>query len=87
MPGVVRTDIAAHSAVSAPAVGAASTRWRMTTAEAAAGIVLDGIERDRLHIDVSRQARLMNLVIPLAPRTAIGLVQPQVKRLTEPAAP
>jgi NAD(P)-dependent dehydrogenase (short-subunit alcohol dehydrogenase family) len=87
MPGVVRTDIAAHSGVAAPAMGAAGTRWRMTTADAAAGIMLDGIERGRLHIYVGKEARLMNLAMRLAPRAAIGLVQRQMKRLTEPAAP
>ncbi len=83
MPGAVATDITAHSGVEVPA-GAGSaekSRYRATSAEEAARIILDGIEADRLHIFVGRDSRLMNLASRLAPRRSAHMIYRQMKNL------
>ncbi len=80
MPGAVATSITENSGVAMPASDAGA--FPMTSAQDAARIMIDGIERDRLHIYVGKDARLMSLAIRLAPRRAIGIVQKQMKRFT-----
>ncbi len=81
MPGAVSTSITENSGVTAMATsGDGGGGLPQTTPEDAARIMIEGIERDRLHIYVGRDARLMNLAIRVAPRIAIGLVAKQMKR-------
>jgi NAD(P)-dependent dehydrogenase (short-subunit alcohol dehydrogenase family) len=89
MPGAVATNITENSGVAMPGGAAAaqsSAASRTTKADAAARIIVDGIERNRLHIYVGRDSQLMSLAIRIAPRRAIGIVQKQMKKLLEPAA-
>ncbi|MFP3913531.1 MAG: SDR family NAD(P)-dependent oxidoreductase [Actinomycetota bacterium] len=81
-PGAVGTDITAHSGVEAPA-GASEEQGRMRTtpADEAARIILDGMEKDRFHVFVGRDARTMNLLTRLVPRQATHLIQRQMKSL------
>lgn len=83
MPGAVGTDITAHSGVEIPGGEAAAqeSSARTTTPEEAAKIILDGIEGDRLHIYVGRDARLMNLANRVAPRRSTHLIYRQMKDL------
>lgn len=83
MPGAVKTQITEHSGVAAPA--AEESSMPMTTAEDAARIMIDGIERDKLYIYVGKDARLMSIAIKLAPKLAIGFVQKQMAKFTQPA--
>ncbi len=84
MPGAVDTAITEHSGVESPAVESGGVP--MTAADAAARIMLDGIERDRLHVYVGKDARIMGLAIKVAPRSAIRFVQRQMaKRMQTPA--
>jgi short-subunit dehydrogenase len=83
MPGAVATAITENSGVEAPAAG--SGKVPMTPADKAARIMVAGIEKDRLHIYVGPDARLMSLAIRVAPRQAIRFVQKQMaKRLAAP---
>ncbi len=88
MPGAVRTAITENSGVTGPGgmaeSDAASSRFPMTTPQDAARIMLDGIERDRLHIYVGNDARMMSIAIKVAPRLAIRFVQRQMARLAAP---
>lgn len=90
MPGAVRTDITTNSGVQAPGgmteADAAASRMPMTAPDAAARIMLDGIERDRLHIYVGRDARVMSIAIKVAPRLAIRFVQRQMAKLARPTS-
>jgi NAD(P)-dependent dehydrogenase (short-subunit alcohol dehydrogenase family) len=87
MPGAVATDITANSGVAALAgASAEASRSRTMPADVAARIMIDGIEKNRLHIYVGRDAQLLSLAIRLAPKRAILLVQRQMKKLLEPAA-
>ncbi len=84
MPGAVATSITENSGVTMP-TAPENSRFPMLTPQRAAQIMIDGVERDRLHIYVGKDALLMSLAIRVAPRAAIGLVQRQMSRLV-PAA-
>ncbi|WP_121258164.1 SDR family NAD(P)-dependent oxidoreductase [Nocardioides ferulae] len=77
MPGAVNTAITAHSGVAGPAgMGdAEGSKVPMTSADKAARIMLDGIEKNRLHIYVGLDALLMSVAIKVAPRRAVSLVK------------
>jgi short-subunit dehydrogenase len=78
MPGAVETAIPANSGVDQIALDEGATR--MTSADKAARIIVEGIERDRLHIYVGPDARLMSLAVKLAPRRAIRFVKEQMAK-------
>jgi NAD(P)-dependent dehydrogenase (short-subunit alcohol dehydrogenase family) len=83
MPGAVATAITENSGVGTP--GGDEGGVPMTPPDKAARIMVAGIEKDRLHIYVGLDARLMSLAIKVAPRPAIKFVQRQMaKRLTLP---
>lgn len=84
MPGAVNTGITQNSGLDVTAEGQ-SSRMPMTSAPRAAEIMLAGIERDRLHIFVGKDAVLMNLAIRIAPRPAIRFVRKQMSRLLSEA--
>lgn len=79
MPGAVRTSIAANSGVDMP-VGDETSAVRSTPADKAARHIIAGLERDRFHIYVGHDARLMSLAIKVAPRQAISLVRKQMAK-------
>jgi NAD(P)-dependent dehydrogenase (short-subunit alcohol dehydrogenase family) len=81
MPGAVSTSISENSGVAMAGMDASSSSMPMTTPEDAARIMLDGIESDKLHIYVGKDARLMSLAIRVAPRRAIVMVQKQMKKM------
>jgi NAD(P)-dependent dehydrogenase (short-subunit alcohol dehydrogenase family) len=86
MPGAVATGIAEHSGVAAPEAGEGD--MRVTPADKAARIMVDGIEKGRLHVYVGPDARLMSLAIRVAPRPAIRFVKQQMaKRMPSQPAP
>ncbi|MCU0266445.1 MAG: SDR family NAD(P)-dependent oxidoreductase [Actinomycetia bacterium] len=81
MPGAVATAITENSGVSIAATD--SGGFPMTPPDRAARIMIDGIERNRLHVYVGRDAQVMSLTIRTAPRLAIRLVQKQMAKLTQ----
>ena len=83
MPGAVETPITANSGVSIPGMDAASGSARMLKATDAAQIMLDGIEKDRLHIYVGRDSQLMGAAMRLSPKRATLLIQKQMKGLLQ----
>lgn len=85
MPGAVDTAITEHSGVARPDVDASS--MRMTSAPAAARIMVDGLEKDKLYIYVGSDARAMSVAIKVAPRRAIRFVQQQMARRGVGVAP
>ena len=84
-PGAVRTEITKNSGVTMAVTDAGSTRMPMTAPDAAARMMLDGIEKDKYHIYVGRDALLMSLAVKIAPRQAALLVARQMRRLLTPA--
>lgn len=84
MPGGVSTDITTNSNVAMPGgADAADSKLPMTTPGAAATKILDAIERDRLHVYVGTDSRVMNLMVRIAPKQATRLVQRQMRGLLE----
>ncbi len=87
-PGAVATSITTNSGVAEPVpVDPDAKAPPTTSADKAARVMIDGIERGRLHINVGPDATLMSLAIKVAPKTAIGFVQRQMaKRMTTPTS-
>lgn len=82
MPGPVETNINVHSGVEVgDAVAAGEMSVSMVPAKEAAAIVVDGVESDRFHIYVGRQAKVMSLMSRVAPRRATHLITSQMKEL------
>ncbi|MCL2541901.1 MAG: SDR family NAD(P)-dependent oxidoreductase [Nocardioidaceae bacterium] len=79
-PGAVQTDITANSGVATPVASAEDSKVPMTSPAKAAQIMIRGIERNRLHIHVGLDAKLMSIAIKVAPRSAIRLVKAAMAR-------
>jgi len=78
MPGPTNTSIATGAA-GTPEAG--SSRMPLTEADDAARMIIEGIERDQLHIYLGAIARLANIAIRVAPRQAILFVRGQMQKL------
>lgn len=82
MPGAVSTDITNNSGVEMPSSETAQeSRLPTTSPEDAAKIIIDGIEKDRLHIYVGKDSRVLNLMSRAAPKQSTHLIQRQMKSL------
>lgn len=84
MPGAIATNIAANSGVQieAPDPDAKGGSEPLSASEAAR-IIVEGIEADRLHILVGRDARMMYLASRAAPRWATRFIHHQMQSLLE----
>lgn len=83
-PGAVRTEITEHSGVDVPGdADASSSRMPMTEPDAAARMIVDGIEGNRFHVFVGRDARMLDLLVRVAPRLATRFIQRQMKGLLD----
>lgn len=80
MPGGVDTSISENSGVAVPQAAAGSD-YTTTSAEDAARTIVDGIEQDRLHVLVGRDAQTMNLLTRVAPKQATHLIKRQMSNL------
>lgn len=82
MPGAVETEITAHSGVAAPGgESGGESRIPMTSPAEAARVILDGIERNRLHIHVGRDSLVMSLINRAAPKRSTRMIQRRMKQL------
>lgn len=83
MPGAVATNITANSGVAVPSLpeGKDAASFPSTDADAAARMILDGVAKERFHVYVGRDSRLMNVLSRIAPRRATHLIQRQMKSL------
>lgn len=82
MPGGVGTEISKNSGVETPSADSVdASSYRVTSPEDAATIIVDGIEADRHHIFVGRDAVTMSLLRRVAPKRAIHVIQRQMKTL------
>ena len=82
-PGAIATNIAANSGVSMTmtASDAKQSSIKMTPADRAAAIILDGVERDAYRVLVGPDAKLMDALSRLDPRRAAGFIQRQMREL------
>ena len=80
-PGAVNTGISENSGIEQPP-GADAGDLPILSPAKAATIMIKGIEKNKLHIYVGLDSRLMSLAIKVAPRPAIRFVKQQMgKRL------
>ena len=85
MPGAVATNITHNSGVETPG-GAAAVEdppFQPTSAEDAARIILDGIEKKTLHVLVGKDAKAMFAASRIAPKRATHFIQKQMKSLLD----
>lgn len=82
-PGAVATNITQNSGVDVPISGAEAEKMasRTTSADKAARIILDGMERDAYRVMVGNDAKFMDRIYRLSPRRAAGFIANQMKRL------
>lgn len=81
MPGAVATNITTNSGVATPGDQAAEDApMQPLPAPDAARIILDGVEANRLHILVGRDAQLLSLASRIAPAASIRFIQRQMKK-------
>jgi short-subunit dehydrogenase len=78
-PGAVNTRISENSCLERPPTDAQGN-LPVLSPEKAATIMINGIEKDKLHIYVGPDSRLMSLAIKVAPRPAIRFVQKQMSK-------
>ena len=86
MPGAVATDITTNSGIDLPEGAADSSeqsQFPTTSPERAAEIIVDGIEADRLHVYIGRDARFFSLASRTAPRRGAQLISRQMKDLLD----
>ena len=82
MPGGMDTKMSENSGVATPS--AEGSKYPVTPAADAARAILRGIERDKLHVYVGFDAKLMNIAFKIAPKSAIRMVQRQMAKLGAP---
>jgi short-subunit dehydrogenase len=82
-PGAVATNITANSGVDIPVSGADAEAMarRVTSAEKAAHLILDGMERDAYRVLIGGDAKLMDRLYRLSPRRAAGFIAGRMKDL------
>lgn len=80
LPGGMNTNISGKSGVSIPEGAATNSRVPITPASDAARMIVDGIEKDRLHVLIGRQTRIMDVVVRVAPKPAIHVIQKQMRK-------
>ena len=81
MPGAVDTGISANSGVEMKGAKAQDSAMKPLPAEDAARIILDGMEANRLHILVGKDAKALFWLQRLAPTWSIGFIQRQMKKM------
>ena len=83
IPGGMATNMPANSGVSIAVdpEQAAKLAKNLTTPEAAANAILDGMERNAYRVVIGRDARLMDVLYRVNPSGAAALIARQMKGL------
>lgn len=82
LQGSADTGISENSGVEIPTdMTERDSPYPLISAADSARIIVDGMEKDRLHIFVGRDARLMNIANRIAPKQSTHLIQRQMKDL------
>ncbi|MHB8133525.1 MAG: SDR family NAD(P)-dependent oxidoreductase [Anaerolineaceae bacterium] len=82
-PGAIGTNIAVNSGVvtKEEAVSRDSGKIKFSTPEFAAQVIVDGIEKNKYHVLVGNDAKLMDFLSRLAPERAAKIIYGQMKSL------
>ena len=83
IPGGVATNITTNSGVAIPIDEAATAGQsrKVATAEQAATIILDGMEKNAYRVLIGRDAKMMDLIYRLNPKRAAVMIASQMKDL------
>lgn len=79
-PGATKTNITANSGVAAPSTADAS-KYKMLEPSAAAKIMIDGMEKNKMQIFTGSDSRMMNLLYRLSPSFATKFIAKQMSSL------
>lgn len=83
-PGATKTNITGNSGVAAPGGADIDTsKFPMLTADEAAKIIVDGIEKNKPHIYTGKDSNLMNKLYRLNPVYATKLIAKQMRSLLQ----
>lgn len=82
-PGAIATNITVNSGVTAnfDMSSTKAPKIKMTTAVKAAEIIVDGIEKDKYHIFVGSDAKMMDFLTRLMPERAARIIYTQMRSL------
>lgn len=82
-PGAVATNITKNSGMEmkAPSGDAAAQSMKTTTPEAAAEMIINGMERDAFQVFVGNDSKMMNILYRLNPKYATRMIQERMKAL------
>ena len=83
LPGAVDTNIVANSGVSIGAGAEKEQHGKITSAEAAASTILEGVEHGRFRVLVGTDAKLMDALERLNPERAAAFIAKRMKGLLE----
>lgn len=81
-PGAVSTNISVNSGIQNPGISDEQTKkYQALPAAAAAKIILDGMEKNKVQIYVGKDSRMMNLFYRLNPVGAVNMITKKMKDL------
>ena len=82
-PGAISTNIAQNSGMAMPAgeQDAESSKFKMTSPQAAAGIIIDAIEKNAYKVFIGSDAKTMDRLTRLMPEKAAAIIYKQMKSL------
>ncbi len=80
VPGAVATNIVENSGVASPP-SANGQKFKALSADKAAAIIVEGIERNRFRVLVGSDATFMDRIYRLAPKYAVHLITRQMQAL------
>lgn len=80
-PGAIATNITANSGIAIPVDADAEQSYPTTSPERAAEIIIDGMERDQFQVYVGSDAKMMNFLYRLNPRSATRFMYNRMKDL------
>lgn len=79
-PGAVNTNIMANSGVTMAKTDTAQEQSMKTlSAEAAAKIIIEGIEKNKFRVLVGRDAKMLDLMYRLSPKRAVDMIGKKVR--------
>ena len=82
-PGAIATNIAANSGIDISAMSASESQsqYKTTPATEAARIIIDGVEKNKFHILVGSDAKMMDFLTRLVPERATKIIYSQMRSL------
>jgi short-subunit dehydrogenase len=82
-PGAIATNIAQNSGIAIPSTATreSSQSFPSTSAQDAAEIIINGIERDQFQVYIGKDAKLMNFLYRVSPKRATRFMYNQMKTL------